>query len=311
MKGVVVKSTGGTCWVKDESGDRHECVIRGKFRMKNIRDTNPVAVGDFVEFNKEEGLSQITEIGKRKNYIIRKSINLSKQTQILAANIDQVLLLVTLEQPGTSTGFIDRFLVSAEAYQIPAIILFNKVDVYDEEGLEKMRTLKEVYSTIGYQCFETSLHDKKSKGLVERLINGKINVVSGHSGVGKSSMINQLDPSLDIRTGEISEYHQTGTHVTTFAEMHEVSENTFIIDTPGIKSFGIIDMAKEELSRYFIEMMAVLDGCKFNNCQHINEPKCAVKDAVEAGTISESRYKNYIEIYYTDESETYRKNNYV
>ena len=215
-----------------------------------------------------------------------------------------------MEQPETSTGFIDRFLVTAEAYHIPCKMIFNKVDLYDEDGLASMRAIKQMYADVGYACYEAILGEDKSKKMIEDLIRGRINMVSGHSGVGKSSMINQLDPSLDLKTAAISDYHQKGTHVTTFAEMHEVSEKTYIIDTPGIKSFGIIDMEKEELSHYFIEMKKVLSGCKFNNCQHINEPECAVKEALSKGKISESRYRNYVEIYYSDESETYRKNEY-
>ncbi len=306
-RGLVLKSTGSWYEVRRADGSMVECRIKGKFRTKGIDTTNPVSVGDWVQFALEEdGTGVIDTIEERKNYIIRKSVNLSKRAHIIASNIDQAFLLVTLADPVTSTGFIDRFLITAEAYHIPVKIVFNKVDIYDEATQEQLEELMAIYTMVGYDCYCTSLVENEGVEVIRTLMQNKVSLVSGHSGVGKSTLINLLDANLDIRVGEVSEAHHKGKHTTTFAEMHELAFGGFIIDTPGIKGFGIIDLEKEELSHYFLEMRELLHECKFNNCVHINEPKCAVKAAVEEGEVAESRYINYLSIYYNDENEAYR-----
>lgn len=289
------------------------CRIRGKLRTKDIQSTNPVAVGDQVNFTEEqedllEGV--IKDIQPRHNYIVRKSINLSKRSHILAANIDHVYLLITLVAPETTTGFIDRFLVSAEAYHIPVTLLFNKVDLLIEEELPILEDFKKVYSEIGYRCINISANDVKSVDFLRSEISGKKVMFGGHSGVGKSTLVNSLDPNLSIKTSEISVANLSGQHTTTFAEMHPLSSGGFIIDTPGIRAFGLIDFDKSLLAHYFPEMVREMDNCKFNNCKHINEPHCAIKAAVENGSIAESRYYNYYQMYHDDESENYRQNMY-
>ncbi len=311
MKGVVIKSTGSWYVVRLENGELLDARIKGKFRIKGIKTTNPVAVGDIVEvLAEEDGTAVIKDILYRKNYIIRKSINLSKRSHIIAANLDQAILVVTLSQPKTYTAFIDRFLVSAEAYHIPTIIVFNKVDVYTEEELKELSFLKSVYTKIGYHCIETSATKNTNIDLLKAILKDKTSVVSGHSGVGKSSLLNCIEKNLNLKTSEISEAHLQGKHTTTFAEMFELSFGGYIIDTPGIKAFGLIDFDKEDLSHYFIEMRALLDNCHFNNCQHINEPKCAIKEAVEKNEITEFRYNNYLNMHEEDEEETYRTKGY-
>jgi ribosome biogenesis GTPase len=310
--GIVIKSTGSWYKVLDADHKEWDCRIRGKMRMHGIKSTNPVAVGDEVMFKKEEDkdTAVITEILPRKNYIIRKSINLSKRSHILAANIDHVYLLVTLVAPQTQTGFIDRFLVTAEAYHIPVTILFNKVDLYAEEDMDILEDFMSIYKGAGYRCLTISAKQENSVQFLQDEIKGKKVMFGGHSGVGKSTLINTLDPNLDLKTGEISAYHLSGQHTTTFAEMFELQTGGFIIDTPGIRAFGLIDFDKSELSHYFPEMRELIHECKFNNCQHLNEPQCAVKAAVEAGEISPERYYNYIKMMEEDEDETYRKDIY-
>ena len=313
MTGIVYKSTGSWYVVKTLNGHFYECRIKGKLRLKGIKSTNPIAVGDKVQFeletknNKETGV--ITGIDERKNYIIRKSVNLSKQTHIIAANIDQVFLLVTLNNPPTLTSFIDRFLVTAEAYSIDTILLFNKIDSYNEEELLEIKYLESIYSKIGYPTIQISALTGKNIDKVKQLMEGKVNMFAGHSGVGKSTLINTIEPSLDLKTKEISEQHLQGQHTTTFAEMFDLSFDAKIIDTPGIKGFGVVDMDKEEVGDYFPEFFRLKQDCKFNNCLHVKEPKCAVKQALENDEISYSRYRSYLQILEGDE-ENYRTDNW-
>lgn len=299
MQGVVIKSTGSWYSVLQPNGSIVECGIKGKFRIQGIKTTNPIAVGDKVEYELEtNGQGVIYRIEERKNYIIRKSINLSKQSHILASNIDQALLIVTLAYPRTSNGFVDRFLITAEAYHIPTTIVFNKVDLF-ENDLELMADLDAfiaVYEKIGYTCYKVSALDSLSVQLLRDITKNKTTLVAGHSGVGKSTLVNAMDANLTLKVGEISEAHSKGKHTTTFAEMHALQYGGFIIDTPGIKELGIVDMEKEEIRDYFPEMRALKGNCKFNNCIHINEPKCAVIEAVENGIIAKSRYNSYLSV---------------
>ncbi len=299
MEGLVTKSTGSWYQVLTDNGQKYDCRIKGIFRTKGITTTNPIAVGDRVDFElePEQGTGVITKLQPRKNYIIRKSINLSKQAQILAANLDQALLVVTLASPRTSLGFIDRFLVTAEAYDIPAALVFNKLDLFSDEGLEILADYKSIYENIGYPCFEVSALNGTNVEQVSAIIKDKMTLFSGHSGVGKSSLINALVPELQLRTTQISEWHDKGVHTTTFAEMFELPQGGYIIDTPGIRELGVIDIEKNELSHFFPEMRALLNQCRFNSCRHINEPGCAVIKAVEEGQIELSRYESYLSIY--------------
>ncbi|GLB51125.1 putative ribosome biogenesis GTPase RsgA [Neptunitalea chrysea] len=313
MIGLVYKSTGSWYTVKTEDGTQYECRIKGKFRIKGIKSTNPISVGDKVEFNLEtlgdETVGVIHEIHDRKNYIIRKSVNLSKRTHIIAANLDQVFLLVTLSNPPTFPSFIDRFLVTAEAYDITTVLLFNKVDSYTEEEIMEAKYLTAVYRKIGYECIEISGTTGKNVDQVKDLMIGKVSMFSGHSGVGKSTLINVLEPGLDLKTASISEQHKQGQHTTTFAEMFDLSFGASIIDTPGIKGFGIVDMEKEEVGDYFPEFFALKQYCKFNNCLHVDEPKCAVKEALDNDKIAWSRYRSYLQIL-EGEEENYRTDIY-
>lgn len=314
IKGKVLKSTGKWYTVEMEDGSVVNCRIRGRIRLDGLRTTNPIAVGDVVlidESEDEEGNRAITDFENRKNYIVRKSTNLSKQMQILAANVDRAYLLVTTKSPVTHLAFIDRFLVAAESFRIPTSILFNKIDIYDKEELLYIDALCDLYESIGYPCYKISAENKLNIDFLRNEIKDKQVMISGHSGVGKSTLVNALDPELDLRTGEISQAHAQGMHTTTFAEMHKLSSGGYIIDTPGIRAFGIVDLEKEFISHYFPEMRALIGQCKFHNCQHLNEPKCAVKDAVENGEISESRYATYLQLMTEDENETYRRNIYV
>ncbi len=311
MKGIVTKSTGSWYTVSDKNGVRVDCRLKGKFRIKGIKSTNPVTVGDHVnfEFEEEKNTGVINEIHDRKNYIIRKSVKLSKQTHIIASNIDIAFLLVTIDDPPTFTGFIDRFLATAEAYSIPTIILFNKIDLYTDDLLAKKEELELIYKSIGYTCIDISATEKVNIEKVKSLMTGKTTMFSGHSGVGKSTLINAIEPSLNLKTAEISKVHKQGLHTTTFAEMFELSFGGFIIDTPGIKGFGVVDFEPDEITDYFPEFFKLREACKFNNCLHINEPKCAVKEAIENGQIAFSRYKSYLQMIEGDE-ESYRTDIY-
>lgn len=310
MKGKVLKSTGKWYIVELEDGSIVNCRIRGKIRLEGLSTTNPVSVGDNVILNNDidnEGNRTITEIEKRTNYIVRKSTNLSKQMQILAANIDRAYLIVTIKNPITHLAFIDRFLVSAESFRIPATILFNKIDLYDEEDLEYVKALAFMYEEIGYKTHLINAENSDSTKFLKEEINSNQVMISGHSGVGKSTLVNSLDSDLNLKTGEISDAHLQGKHTTTFAEMHQLSSGGYIIDTPGIRAFGIIEIEKEHISHYFPEMRDRLNQCKFHNCKHLNEPKCAIKEAVENGEIYESRYQTYYQLMTEDQSEVYRK----
>jgi len=295
-KGTVIKSTGSEYLVKIEDNKVISCSIRGLFRIKGIRATNPVAVGDHVGFEwMEDGSGGIiTSIRERSNYIIRKSSNLSKEYQLLATNVDFAWLMISMTMPRTMTPFIDRFLVSAEAYRIPVIILFNKTDLYGEAEHEEMNYLSSVYSDIGYRCMQMSLQTRDGVEEVRKEMVGKVSVISGNSGVGKSTLINVLDPTIRLKIGNISEYHKTGKHTTTFSEMFELSSGIRIIDTPGIRGFGTIDIEREELFHFFPEIFRASKKCKFHNCIHLHEPDCGVKEEVEQGSISEFRYINYL-----------------
>ncbi len=299
MKGIVIKSTGLWCTVLAETKTVLECRIKGKFRIKGIKTTNPIAVGDKVEFEIEhDGKGVIHKIEERKNYIIRKSINLSKQSHILAANIDQAFLIVTLALPRTSSGFIDRFLLTAEAYHIPTRIIFNKVDLFENnnEALKELDEFIAIYQKIGYNCYKVSSTKKTNIDLLQPLIKDKLTLISGHSGVGKSTLVNAIDANLNLKVGEISDVHFKGKHTTSSAEMFPLTYGGFIIDTPGIKELGLVDMEREDISGYFPEMQTLKNKCKFNNCLHVNEPDCAVIKAVEQGEIAKSRYTNYLGI---------------
>ena len=313
MIGTVYKSTGSWYTVKTMNGKFYECRIKGRFRLEGIKSTNPIAVGDKVQFeletknNTETGV--IHRIEERTNYIVRKSVNLSKQTHIIAANIDQVFLLITIDNPQTFTSFIDRFLVTAEAYSVKPILLFNKIDTYDDEKLHEVKYLESIYRSIGYECIEISAATGYHIDKVKAMMEGKVSMFSGHSGVGKSTLVNAIEPSLELKTKEISEQHMQGQHTTTFAEMFDLSFDAKIIDTPGIKGFGVVDMEKEEVGDYFPEFFALKQDCKFNNCLHLKEPKCAVKEALENDEVSYSRYRSYLQIL-EGEEETYRTDNW-
>lgn len=313
MTGIVYKSTGSWYTVKTPNGKFYECRIKGKFRIQGIKSTNPIAVGDVVEFDIETknntATGVIKRIEERKNYIVRKSVNLSKQTHIIASNVDQVFLLVTINNPPTFTSFIDRFLVTAEAYSINTVILFNKIDAYDEETILEVKYLASIYRKIGYECIGISATTGKNIDKVKELMLGKISMFAGHSGVGKSTLVNAIEPSLDLKTKEISNQHMQGQHTTTFAEMFDLSFDAQIIDTPGIKGFGVVDMEKEEVGDYFPEFFELKQDCKFNNCLHLKEPKCAVKDALENDEVSYSRYRSYLQIL-EGEDEHYRTDNW-
>lgn len=304
-KGVVIKSTGSWYLVRNDKGEQVPCRIRGKLRLKGSRTTNPVAVGDLVELEKGSDGYVIARIGERRNYVIRKSTNLSKESHIIAANVDLALLIATIDHPETSTVFIDRFLATTEAYRIPAAIVFNKTDLYDETALNRLEELKFLYESIGYPVLAISASRGDNLEEVKNLLKDKITVLSGMSGVGKSSLINRIEPELHLKTALISEAHDTGKHTTTFAEMFELKEGGYIIDTPGLRSFGMIDMQKEEISHFFPEIFRTASQCRFYNCTHTHEPGCAVIEALREGKISESRYWSYLSIL-EDSGEKYR-----
>jgi ribosome biogenesis GTPase / thiamine phosphate phosphatase len=301
--GTVFRSTGSWYEVRDDHNVLYSCRLKGKFKIKDLKVTNPLAVGDRVVFDLEEqNTGIIKEILPRKNYIIRKSVHKAAHGHLLATNIDQLVLIVTLANPKTSLGFIDRFLVTAETFRIPVLMVFNKLDLLYKEDVEYQEALMDLYNHLGYDCIATSTVTQKGiDDLLAKLAN-KVSLISGHSGVGKSTLINILDPDLDLATSEISDFSCKGVHTTTFAEMFELPNKTFIIDSPGIKELGLVDIDNEELAHYFPEFRDLLGQCKFHNCLHINEPKCAVKDAVEEGEISETRYLSYLSMFENDDN---------
>ena len=308
MKGLVVKNTGSWYVVKLEDGSMANCKIKGNFRLKGIRTTNPVAVGDEVVVEVKDGASYIVSIETRRNYIIRRASNLSKESQILASNIDQALLIVTLKEPITNTTFIDRFLATAEAYNVPAVIVINKVDLLaDEDEKEYLEAVKMLYETIGYKVVKMNALSGEGLDELRAVLVGKTTLLSGNSGVGKSSIINLVLPGLNLKTGSVSESHHTGMHTTTFSEMFELPEGGRVIDTPGVKGFGTIDFDKAEVAHYFKEIFAISADCKYNNCTHTHEPGCAVLAAVENHYISESRYSSYLSILEDSADDKYRK----
>jgi len=307
FEGIVYKSTGSWYLVKNDN-DFFECRIKGKIRLKDLDTTNPIAVGDNVIFekdSKEEGQGIISEILPRKNYIIRKSVKLSKQSHIIASNIDLALLLITKDNPPTSFNFIDRFLVTCEAYQIPVILVFNKIDTYNEDDLSRISKIESIYKSIDYQCIRISAKYGQGVNKISNYMQNKVCLLSGHSGVGKSTLINKINPELDLKTKEISVSHNQGKHTTTYAEMYDLKENIRIIDSPGIKGFGLVDISKNELGDYFPEFFKRKMKCKFHNCMHISEPGCEIKKGVENKTISESRYSSYIDL--LSDQNIYRK----
>ena len=293
--GRVIKSTGSWYDVRNDAGEVVLCRLRGKIRLDGLRTTNPVAVGDIVNYEKERDKDTcvIDKILPRTNVIVRKSVNLSKESHIIASNVDQAILVATIAQPRTSTGFIDRFTVTAEAYHIPVVIVFNKCDIYDDEQNAMAEQLMKVYNGIGYESFVISAKTGYNCDRLKAMMKDKMSMFSGHSGVGKSALVNRLDPNLNIRVGEISEVHEKGKHTTTFAQMYELGFGGYIIDTPGIKEFALYDMEKETLAQRFPEMRALMLECRFNNCTHLHEPDCAIKNAVEQGIIADWRYDNY------------------
>jgi ribosome biogenesis GTPase len=307
MKGRIFKSTGSFYWIRDENGEEYICRLKGNIRLKDYKFTNPAVVGDMVEFSKTtKGEGNIEEILPRKNYIVRKSVNLSKQMHILASNVDQALMIATLAEPKTYPEFIDRFLVTAEAYHIPAAIIFNKTDIYEKPVLHELEELVRTYENIGYPCYSISALQDEDLNEIRDLFNGKTSLITGYSGVGKSTLINKLDPNMELPTQKVSSQHKAGLHTTTYAEMHKLDESGYVIDTPGIKGIGVLGIKREELSHYFLEMRSLLPDCKFNNCVHIDEPQCAIKKGLKEGKIASSRYKSYLNIYLEDDEEIYR-----
>lgn len=302
-RGVVLKSTGSRYRVIYGDGKIIDCSVKGKLRIKELRTTNPIAVGDKVLFEldikNDSGI--ITEVLDRRNYILRKSSNLSKQSQIIAANIDQVFLMVTIILPETPVEFIDRFLITAEAYRVPAKLIINKTDLYGREEIEKMEYLEALYGKIGYECIRLSLHDRGNLEVLKDQMKDKISLISGYSGVGKTTLLNTLNPAFKLKTAEISEYHRQGKHITTFPEMHQMPFGGFVIDTPGIRGFGVVDMQKNEIYHFFREIFIISRDCRFNNCLHLDEPGCAVRAAVEQGEINFLRYRSYLNIMDSDD----------
>lgn len=308
MRGLVIRNTGSWYVVRTDDGQLVDSKIKGNFRLKGIRSTNPVAVGDFVQITvNAEGTAFITEIEDRKNYIIRKASNLSKQSHIIAANVDQAFLIVTVSHPETSTTFIDRFLASAEAYRVPVSLVFNKTDCYDADDLRYMKGMMHLYTTIGYPCHACSALQSIGIDALRDSLKGRTTLLSGHSGVGKSTLLNTLIPDLNVRTAEISAAHDTGMHTTTFSEMFSLPGGGYVIDTPGIKGFGTFDFEKEEMAHYFREIFRISADCKYNNCTHTHEPGCAVRRAVEEHLISESRYASYLNMLEDRHESKYRQ----
>jgi len=308
MQALVIKSTGSWYLVKTDDGKLLKCRIKGKFRIQGIKSTNPIVVGDRVIIKKENEDYLILKLNNRKNIVIRKSVNLAKQTHIIASNVDQVILMVTLKDPITTTGFIDRFLASAQAYKINVLIIFNKLDLYNNDLIDKHKRLDIIYRNIGYSCLSVSILNDNLDEL-RNAMKGKINVIAGHSGVGKTTLINKLQPTLELKTDEISESHNQGQHTTAFSELYQLDFGAEIIDTPGIKGFGLVKMNQSEIGDYFIEFFKLKSDCKYHNCIHKDEPNCAVKSALENGKIAKSRYINYLNILKEDE-ENYRINDF-
>ena len=306
MQGLVIKSTGSWYEVITNSGETINCRIKGKFRTLDIKTTNPIAVGDKVEVEREpdQDTGLITTLHPRKNYIIRKSVNLSKQAQIIAANLDQAFLIVTLASPRTSLGFIDRFLVTAEAYAIPAVLVFNKLDLFSGDGLKILKEYQQIYEKAGYPCYSVSAIEQTNLDQIKQLLKDKVTLLSGHSGVGKSTLINALLPGSQLKTGDISDWSDKGKHTTTFAEMFELPFGGYLIDTPGIRELGVFDIEKQGLGRLFPEIRELMEDCKFHNCRHINEPGCAVLKALGNDEIESSRYDSYLSIYHNNDTRT-------
>jgi len=299
----VIKSTGSRYRVLDDEGAVHECILRGRFRVSGVRTTNPVAVGDRVTMDVAEGV--ITALSPRRNYIIRKASNLSRESQIIAANIDQAFLVITVKMPETPVEFIDRFLATAEAYRIPAVILINKTDLYGEEEMRQARLIRDVYEKIGYRVLMISATGDENLDEVEDSLHNKTTLISGNSGVGKSTLLNRLNPSLSLKTGHISDYHEQGRHITTFPEMHPLPGGGYVIDTPGIRGFGVIDFDRREIYHFFPEIFRISSACRFHNCIHLDEPDCSVREAVTTGEIEPWRYRSYVSMVLED-NEKYR-----
>ncbi len=309
MKGLVVKSTGIICTVFFE-GKNYNCRIKGKSRLNKIEFTNPVSVGDYVDFTYDHInlIGSIEKIHERKNYIIRRSVNLSHRGQVIASNIDQAMLMITIENPSTSLNFIDRFLVQSNAYGIDTVLVINKIDLMNNKAQLVKKKITGIYRDIGYKVLSISVKDDVNIQAIKKILKNKVTVISGHSGVGKSSLINLIQPNLSIETKEISNYHKQGVHTTTFSNMYALKSGGYLIDTPGIKGLGLMDVNMDNLSKYFPEMLSASEYCKFNNCMHINEPGCGVKKALKEGRIATSRYQSYLSM--LDNNSTYRKNNY-
>ncbi len=319
MQGLVLKSTGKIYNIILENGEIVKATIRGKLRIEGLKTTNPIAAGDRVELTAASDTNSqdskisysIQSILARKNYIVRKSTNLSKQMQIIAANVDHAYLLVTLKSPVTQIGFIDRFLVSAEAFRIPTTLLFNKIDLFGAEEERLFTELSAIYTSLGYTCHRICAENEAQISFLRKELKEKQVMISGNSGVGKTTLVNSLDPTLTLRTGEISKVHEQGKHTTTFAEMHSLASGGYIIDTPGIRAFGVIDLEKEHMAHYFPEMRNLIGACRFHNCLHLNEPNCAVKAAVEKDEISFSRYQSYLDLMYEDPSDPHRRKTFA
>lgn len=307
MQGTVVKSSGSVYGVRAMDGSLIECRVKGNFRLKGIRSTNPVAVGDHVKYDvREDGTAYIVEILERKNYIVRKASNLSKQSHILAANLDLCFLIVTISHPATATTFIDRFLAAAEAYRVPVVLVFNKIDIYDSSEREELEYLTALYSSIGYRCLHTSATDNIGIDALKEMMRGKVSLLAGNSGVGKSSLVNAISPEIAARVGEISRTHDTGMHTTTYTEMFEFMPQSYIVDTPGVKGFGTYDMEVEEISHYFVEFFELSKDCRYGNCTHTHEPGCAVLEALEDGRLAPSRYQSYLSMLEDKDEGKYR-----
>ena len=307
MQGTVIKSSGSVYGVRATDGTLVDCRVKGNFRLKGIRSTNPVAVGDHVLFDvREDGTAYIVEILERRNYIVRKASNLSKQSHILAANLDLCFLVVTVSHPVTATTFIDRFLAAAEAYRVPVVLVFNKTDIYSDAECEELEYLTALYESIGYKCLHTSAAHNSGIEALKEMMRGKVSLLAGNSGVGKSSLVNAIAPEIAARVGEISKTHDTGMHTTTYTEMFEFMPESYIVDTPGVKGFGTFDMEIEEISHYFVEFFKLSKDCRYGNCTHTHEPGCAVLEALEAGRLAPSRYQSYLSMLEDKDEGKYR-----